>query len=143
MHGFVSQEKEKFERLARQMKHQRKDLEAKSAAIQQVKELIRNSPHITRTPLREAQVRTLFLSFSLPPCLACPLLAHLCSSPSHNPLSSGYRDSCYSWCKEKYPSCKGQRSQEVCIRELAGACAPNNSREWSVPRTSGGMSWLY
>ena len=55
MNGFVSQEKEKFERLARHMKYQQKDLQTKSAQIAQVKELIRNSPRIGRTPLREAQ----------------------------------------------------------------------------------------
>lgn len=55
MNGFVSQEKEKFERLARHMKYQQKDLQTKSAQIAQVKELIRNSPRVGRTPLREAQ----------------------------------------------------------------------------------------
>ena len=60
MHGFVSQEKEKFERLAKHMKYQQKDLQAKSAQIQQVKELIKNSPRVGssggRAPLRDTQV---------------------------------------------------------------------------------------
>ena len=60
MHGFVSQEKEKFERLAKHMKYQQKDLQAKSAQIEQVKELIRNSPRVGssggRAPLRDTQV---------------------------------------------------------------------------------------
>ena len=55
MNGFVSQEKEKFERLAKHMKHQQRDLQTKSAQIKQVKDLIRNSPQLGRLPLRETQ----------------------------------------------------------------------------------------
>ena len=78
MHGFVNHEKEKFERLARQMKYQKKDLQAKSAAIQQVKALIRNSPHAVRTPLKERQVRasaclslSIYLSIYLQSSIQC------------------------------------------------------------------------
>jgi len=47
MQGFVSHEKEKFERLAHEMKEKEKKL-------RQVKELIRNSPCTTRTPLKDS-----------------------------------------------------------------------------------------
>ena len=47
MQGFVSHEKEKFERLAHEMKQKEKKL-------RQVKELIRNSPCSTRTPLKDS-----------------------------------------------------------------------------------------
>ena len=46
MQGFVSHEKEKFERLAHAMKK-------KDEKLRQVKELIRNSPCGTRTPLKD------------------------------------------------------------------------------------------
>jgi kinesin family protein 23 len=68
MTGFVSQEKEKFERLATHMKTQQRDLLAKSAQIQQVKELIRNSPHLARTPLRDTnQTITMAKTTATPP----------------------------------------------------------------------------
>ena len=54
MQGFVSQEKQKFERLASQMKARERDLAVKSEKLRQVTELIRNSPCATRTPLRES-----------------------------------------------------------------------------------------
>ena len=47
MQGFVSHEKEKFERLAHEMKR-------KDEKLRQVKELIRNSPCATRTPLKDS-----------------------------------------------------------------------------------------
>lgn len=70
MQGYVSHERERFERLAQQMKQKDKALAAKNKAIvvrekalaaqdqklRQVKELIQNSPCSARTPLRESNV---------------------------------------------------------------------------------------
>ena len=56
MQGFVSAEKEKFERLANKMKHKEKDLAIKSEKLRQVEELIKNSPCVvtrSRKALRE------------------------------------------------------------------------------------------
>lgn len=56
MQGFVSAEKEKFERLASKMKNKEKDLAIKSQKLKQVEELIKNSPCVvtrSRTPLRD------------------------------------------------------------------------------------------
>ena len=60
MLGFVSQEKEKFERMAHEMKVKDRDLAKKNEKLRQVKELIRNSPcaSLTRTPLRESTQQT-------------------------------------------------------------------------------------
>lgn len=44
MHGFVSAEKEKFERLAHHMRSQEKDLAIKKQKLQQVEQIIKNSP---------------------------------------------------------------------------------------------------
>ena len=54
MQGFVSQEKQTFERLASQMKARERDLAVKSEKLRQVTELVWNSPCATRTPLRES-----------------------------------------------------------------------------------------
>ena len=53
MQGFVSAEKEKFERLANKMKNKEKDLAIKSQKLKQVEELIKNSPCTTRNPLKD------------------------------------------------------------------------------------------
>ena len=56
MQGFVSAEKEKFERLASKMKYKEKDLAIKSEKLRQVEELIKNSPCVTGSkarPLRD------------------------------------------------------------------------------------------
>lgn len=56
MQGFVSAEKEKFERLAHQMKNREKDLAIKSQKLMQVEEIIKNSPcpvARSRGPLRD------------------------------------------------------------------------------------------
>ena len=56
MQGFVSAEKEKFERLAHKMKTREKDLAIKSEKLRQVEQLIKNSPCVvtrTRRALRE------------------------------------------------------------------------------------------
>lgn len=56
MQGFVSAEKEKFERLASKMKTREKDLAIKSEKLRQVEELIKNSPCPgvkPRNPLRD------------------------------------------------------------------------------------------
>lgn len=54
MEGHVRHEKERFERLAKEMKYKEKDLAAKSDKLRQVQELIKNSPLVgTRSALRE------------------------------------------------------------------------------------------
>lgn len=56
MQGFVSAEKQKFERLAVKMKNREKDLAVKSEKLRQVEELIKNSPCVMskpRNPLRD------------------------------------------------------------------------------------------
>ena len=57
MHGFVSAEKEKFERLANRMKNKEKDLAIKSEKLRRVEELIKNSPCTlgkARAPLKDS-----------------------------------------------------------------------------------------
>ena len=55
MEGHVRHEKEKFERLARQMEHQGKDLALKSDKLRQVAESIKNSPLVSvRSALKES-----------------------------------------------------------------------------------------
>lgn len=57
MQGFVSAEKQKFERLASKMKNKERDLAIKNQKLKQVEELIKNSPCVTRratrNPLRD------------------------------------------------------------------------------------------
>ena len=59
MQGYVSAEKQKFERLASKMKCKEKDLAIKSEKLRQVEELIKNSPCVvgktaaSRYPLRD------------------------------------------------------------------------------------------
>lgn len=58
MQGFVSAEKQKFEKLATKMKTKEKDLAIKSEKLRQVEELIKNSPCVVgraaaRYPLRD------------------------------------------------------------------------------------------
>ena len=57
MQGFVSAEKQKFERLASKMKTKEKDLAIKNEKLRQVEELIKNSPCVSmrssRYPLRD------------------------------------------------------------------------------------------
>ena len=54
MEGHVRHEKERFERLAKEMKFKEKDLAVKSDKLRQVQELIKNSPLVgTRSALRE------------------------------------------------------------------------------------------
>ena len=131
MHGFVSQEKEKFERLAKHMKYQQKDLQAKSAQIEQVKELIRNSPRVGssggRAPLRDTQVSAEgHVSASL-----VPRPSRLCTSAHHQALcvcQCSLHVLCVGWdtwrrCsggEEEHSSSEGQKSQEILIRELVG-----------------------
>lgn len=56
MEGHVRHEKERFERLARQMKNKEKDLALKSDQLRQVKEVIKNSPLVSSrsTALKES-----------------------------------------------------------------------------------------
>ena len=64
MKGFVSHEKEKFDRLSKQMQRKQREIRVKSEKLRQVEELIKNSPLPTaasassdvRTPLRETTV---------------------------------------------------------------------------------------
>lgn len=62
--GFVTHEREKYERLATQMKHREKDLAVKNAKLRQVTDLIRNSPCASssaaapRTPLKSTTTTT-------------------------------------------------------------------------------------
>ncbi len=55
MEGHVRQERERFEKLARQMKNKEKDLAVKSDQLRQVKEVIKNSPLVSvRSTLKES-----------------------------------------------------------------------------------------
>ena len=65
MKGFVSHEKEKFDRLSKQMQRKQREIRAKNEKLRQVEELIKNSPlpsaaasasSDVRTPLRETTV---------------------------------------------------------------------------------------
>ena len=62
--GFVTHEREKYERLATQMKHREKDLAVKNAKLRQVTDLIRNSPCASssaaapRTPFKSTTTTT-------------------------------------------------------------------------------------
>ena len=64
MKGFVSHEKEKFDRLLKQMQRKQREIRAKNEKLRQVEELIKNSPlpsaasasSDVRTPLRETTV---------------------------------------------------------------------------------------
>ena len=64
MKGFVSHEKEKFDRLSKQMQRRQREIRAKNEKLRQVEELIKNSPlpsaasasSDVRTPLRETTV---------------------------------------------------------------------------------------
>ena len=64
MEGFVSHEKEKFDRLSKQMQRKQREIRAKNEKLRQVEELIKNSPlpsaasasSDVRTPLRETTV---------------------------------------------------------------------------------------
>ena len=65
MKGFVSHEKEKFDRLSKQMQRKQREIRAKNEKLRQVEELIKNSPlpsaaasasSDVRTPLREITV---------------------------------------------------------------------------------------
>ncbi len=59
MEGHVRQEKERFEKLARQMKNKEKDLAVKSDQLRLVKEVIKNSPLVSvRSTLKEANTPT-------------------------------------------------------------------------------------
>lgn len=55
MQGYVSHEKQKFERLAQEMKTKDKDLRVKNETLRKVEELIKNSPAVrnNRKPLQE------------------------------------------------------------------------------------------
>ena len=59
MKGFVSHEKDKFDRLSKQMQRKQKEIRVKSEKLRQVEELIKNSPlpacsgESVRTPLRD------------------------------------------------------------------------------------------
>ena len=59
MKGFVSHEKDKFDRLSKQMQRKQKEIRVKNEKLRQVEELIKNSPlpacsgESVRTPLRD------------------------------------------------------------------------------------------
>ena len=54
MQGFVSHEKQKFERLAQEMKSKEKDLLVKNETLKRVEALIKNSPVVrNKKPLQE------------------------------------------------------------------------------------------
>lgn len=55
MNGFVSHEKEKFERMAREMQSKERDLVYMDTKLRKVEELIKNSPvvHSKRVALQE------------------------------------------------------------------------------------------
>ena len=76
MSGFVSHEKEKFEKMAREMKSKDRDLVYMDSKLRKVEELIKNSPVVQskRVALKEAatqntaasEEKVLFLSKQLP-----------------------------------------------------------------------------
>lgn len=57
MQGFVSAEKQKFERLATKMKTKEKDLAIKNEKLRQVEELIKNSPCVVGKPTARYPLR--------------------------------------------------------------------------------------
>ena len=80
MKGFVTHEKEKFDRLSKQMQRKQREIRAKSEKLRQVEELIKNSPlpsaasasSDVRTPLRETAVTDVSIMIS------SELLLHSC-----------------------------------------------------------------
>ena len=62
MKGFVSHEKDKFDRLSKQMQRKQKEIHAKNEKLRQVEEFIKNSPlpacsgESVLTPLRETRL---------------------------------------------------------------------------------------
>ena len=56
MNGFVSHEREKYERMAREMQDKNRDLVHMDSKLRKVQELIKNSPVVQsrRVPLKES-----------------------------------------------------------------------------------------
>lgn len=56
MNGFVSHEREKFEKMAREMQHKDRDLVYMDTKLRKVQELIKNSPVVQsrRVPLKDS-----------------------------------------------------------------------------------------
>ena len=56
MNGFVSHEREKFERIAREMQDKERDLVCMDSKLRKVQELIKNSPVVQsrKIPLKES-----------------------------------------------------------------------------------------
>ena len=72
MEGHVRHEKEKFERLARQMEHQGKDLALKSDKLRQVAESIKNSPLVSlKSALKESATPNVKSDGKVRECVGC------------------------------------------------------------------------